>query len=410
MSRADLLAHAVSLSEKLPEKSYVINLCQDRYLFIVAYLAVCIRQQTSLLPLNQTPEILLNLTASYPDSYILSDDKANADLYLSYTQLEKSNKPFPSIDVDTPLSISFTSGSTGQPKAIQKTWREFQASAQLALHRFNLQNQSITVLSTAPMQHMYALETSLFWVLFSQLTLHNSRPFYPQDINTELSAIVADKILISTPRHLKICSQTTSNWADIKFILSSTAPMSKELAEQIEHQLQAPVFELLGSTETLSFATRRATQSEKWRPYDTIQLTEKQGQFILQGGHIAKPQVLDDNFTIDEQGLFTLLGRSADTIKIAGKRASLSELNHRLTSIKGIEDGVFFPSNNERLSALVVSQLPRQTIIQHLKQSIDEVFMPRAIYAVSALPRNTMGKLIKTELDQLIRTYHLVRK
>ncbi|NOR79284.1 MAG: hypothetical protein GQ529_00390, partial [Methyloprofundus sp.] len=69
-----------------------------------------------------------------------------------------------------------------------------------------------------------------------------------------------------------------------------------------------------------------------------------------------------------------------------------------------------FPSNNERLSALVVSQLPRQAIIQQLKQSIDEVFIPRAIYTVPALPRNHMGKLIKTELDQLIRTTHLARK
>jgi len=410
MSRADLLAHAVSLSEKLPEKSYVINLCQDRYLFIVAYLAACIRQQTSLLPSNQAPATLLNLSKNYPDSYRLSDDRAKADLYFSYTQLEKSNKPFPLIDIDAPLSISFTSGSTGQPKAIQKTWREFQTSALLALQRFDLQTLASTVLSTVPMQHMYGLETSLFWVLFSRLTLHNSRPFYPQDINTELSALTANKILVSTPRHLKSCSQITSDWADIKFILSSTAPMSKELAEQIEHQLQAPVFELFGSTETLSFATRRATNSEQWQTYDTIQLTKKQQQFILQGGHIAKPQVLDDNFSIDEQGLFTLLGRATDTIKIAGKRASLSDLNYRLTSIKGIEDGVFFPSNNERLSALVVSQLPRQTIIQQLKQSIDEVFMPRAIYTVPTLPRNHMGKLIKTELDQLIRTYHLARK
>ncbi len=410
MSRADLLAHAVALSEKLPEKSYAINLCQDRYLFIVAYLAACIRHQTLLLPSNQAPKTQLHLSASYPDSYILSDDKAKADLYLSYAQLNKSNKPFPLINIDTPLSISFTSGSTGQPKAILKTWREFQTSAELALLRFNIQNQAITLLSTVPMQHMYGLETSLFWVLFSRMTLYNGRPFYPQDINTELADLNNDKILISTPRHLKSCSQITSAWADIKFILSSTAPMNRELAEQIEDKLQAPVLELFGSTETLSFASRRATISEHWQPYKTIQLTKKQQQFIVQGGHIAQAQVLDDNFIIDDKGLFTLQGRSTDLIKIAGKRASLTELNHTLNSIKGIEDGAFFPSNNERLSALVVSQLPKQTIIQHLKQSIDEVFIPRAIYSVPALPRNELGKLIKAELDQLIRTCQLVRK
>ena len=410
MSRSDLLAHAVALSEKLPDKSYAINLCQDRYLFIVAYLAVAIRQQVSLLPSNQTPHTLSDLTANYPDSYRLSDNRDNADFCFSHAQLEKSSKTFPAINIDAPLSISFTSGSTGQPKAIQKTWREFQTSAELALQRFKLQDQAITILSTAPMQHMYGLETSLFWVLFSRLTLHNSRPFYPQDINQTLTHLDGDKVLFSTPRHLKSCSQISCDRADIKFILSSTAPMSRKLAAQIEDQLQAPVFELFGSTETLSFASRRATQSEQWRPYATIRLIQKQQQFILQGGHIAKALVLDDNFTIDHQGLFTLQGRSADLIKIAGKRASLSELNHYLTAIDGIEDAVFFPSNNERLSALVVSQLPKQTIIQHLKHSIDAVFIPRAIYPVSTLPRNEMGKLIKTELDQLIRTYTLARK
>lgn len=410
MQRADLLAHAIALSEKLPEKKFAINLCQDRYLFIVAYLAVCIREQISLLPSNQAAKTIQDLQKNYPESYILSDNKADADFIITYKHLEKSTKPFPLINIDYPTSISFTSGSTGRPKAIQKTWREFQASAELALQRFKLQNQKITLVSTVPMQHMYGLETSLFWVLFSQMSLHNSRPFYPEDIRNTLNNITTQNVLISTPRHLKSCSQTQGKWSNIKFILSSTAPMDIVLAKQIEQNIQAPVFELFGSTETLSFASRRATISEQWQPYATIQLTKRQQQFVLQGGHIAKAQVLDDNFSIDKKGFFTLLGRSTDLIKIAGKRASLSDLNQQLTSIAGIEDGIFFPGNNERLSALVVSQLPRQTIIQHLKQSIDEVFLPRAIYSVSAVPRNDLGKIIKTDLEQLIRTCQIVRK
>ncbi|WP_221897855.1 AMP-binding protein [Bathymodiolus japonicus methanotrophic gill symbiont] len=410
MNRTDLLAHAIALSEKLPDKSYAINLCQNRYLFIVAYLAVCIRKQISLLPSIQAPKTLLELQETYPDSYRLGDNKSNCDFLITYDLLEKINKPFPLIEIDQPLSISFTSGSTGKPKAISKTWREFQASAELALQRFKLQNQQITLVSTVPMQHMYGLETSLFWVLFSQMMLHNSRPFYPQDICSTLNNISTDKILISTPRHLKSCSDIDSDWNAITFILSSTAPLEKILAIPIEQNLQAPLFELFGSTETLSFASRRVTLSEKWQPYTSIKLIKNRQQFVLQGGHITKAQILDDNFSIDSNGCFTLLGRSADLIKIAGKRASLSDLNHRLTSIDSIEDGVFFPGNNERLSAIVVSQLSRAEIIQHLKQSIDAVFMPRTIYSVSAIPRNNMGKIIKTELDQLIQACQLARK
>jgi len=406
--RADLLAHAIALSEKLPAKSYAINLCQDRYLFIVAYLAVCLRQQTSLLPSNQSAKTLADLTESYPNSYTLGDDKLSSDFHINYDLLDKSTQPCPLIDIDRPLSISFTSGSTGKPKAIIKTWREFQKSAELALQRFELQNQAITLLSTVPMQHMYGLETSFFWVLFSRMKLHNSRPFYPEDIRTTLADLPAEKILVSTPRHLKICSQTQGQWGTIKFILSSTAPMDSLLAQQIEQNLQTPLFELFGSTETLSFASRQASKSQKWQPYASIQLTQNDNQFVLQGGHIIKPRALDDTFEIDDKGNFSLLGRSADLIKIAGKRASLHDLNQQLTNISGIEDGVFFFSKNERLSALVVSKLPKKTIISRLRLAIDEVFLPRAIYTVFTLPRNNMGKLLKTELEHLIRTQKML--
>ncbi len=408
INRADLLAHATALSEKLPAKNYAINLCQDRYLFIVGYLAVCLRQQISLLPSNQSPKTLVDLTASYPDSYTLSDDKLNADCYITHDLLEKSTQPCPLIDINRPLSISFTSGSTGKPKAIIKTWREFQKSAELALQRFELQDQEITLVSTVPMQHMYGLETSFFWVLFSRMTLHNSRPFYPEDIRQTLAALPAKKILVSTPRHLKICSQTQGQWSTIKFILSSTAPMDSTLAQQIEKNLNAPLFELFGSTETLSFASRQTSKSAHWQPYTSIQLKQNNGQFVLQGGHIIKPLVLDDTFEIDDKGNFNLLGRSADLIKIAGKRASLHELNQQLTDVPGIEDGVFFLSKNERLSALVVSKLPKKTIIKHLRLAIDEVFLPRALYTVFTLPRNNMGKLLKTELEHLIQTQQML--
>jgi len=410
ISRADLLAHATALSEKLPSKSYAINLCQDRYLFIVSYLAVCLRQQVSLLPSNQSAKTLSNLTISYPDSYILSDDSLNAEFHISHDLLEKSSHACPLIDIDLPVSISFTSGSTGKPKAVIKTWREFQTSAELALQRFKLQGQKITLLSTVPMQHMYGLETSLFWVLFSQMTLHNSRPFYPEDIRQTLASLPAEKILVSTPKHLKICSQTQSQWSDIKFILSSTAPMDSTLAQHIEKNLNAPLFELFGSTETLSFASRQVKKSAYWQPYETIQLTQSNEQFILQGGHILNPIILDDTFEINNKGNFSLLGRSSDLIKIAGKRASLLDLNQQLTDIAGIEDGVFFFSKNERLSALVVSKLSKKIITQHLRLAIDEVFLPRALYTVFSLPRNKLGKLLKTELEQLIQTQQMLAK
>ena len=186
-------------------------------------------------------------------------------------------------------------------------------------------------------------------------------------------------------------------------ILSSTAPMSPDLATQTEQCFNAPLFEIFGSTETLSYASRRLTESEKWIPYQGIQLSSDNNTFYIQGGHLTDKVYLDDQLKIDEDGHFTVLGRSSDMIKIAGKRASLSELNSIINSIDGIEEGIFFQTKTERLGALVVTRLHKKDILRKLKQSIDEVFLPRPLKIVDLIPRNDIGKIAKNKLDQMIK-------
>lgn len=402
---ADFLNHALSLSQQLPAQDYAVNLCQDRYLFMVAYLAVLLRQQITLLPSNQAPKTIKKLLATYHKSYCLTDSKANCDnneFVVEWELLTQAVGEFPDINICQPISISFTSGSTGEPKAIAKTWAEFQRSAELALDAVGLQNKAVTLVSTVPPQHMYGLETSLFWLLFSDLSIHNSRPFYPEDIRLTLQSL-PEPVLISTPTHLKSCIHIHGDWKKMTLILSSTAPLSVELATQIEHCFNTPLQEIYGSTETLSFASRRAHLSPLWQPYQSIHLYQQGQKFFVSGGHLAHAVALDDSFEITTAGLFTNLGRATDLIKIGGKRASLHELNRILTQLSGVVDGIFFKLENGRLAALVVSSSLKHEIIAGLKPFVDAVFLPRMIYHVPKLPRNDNGKIIKAELEQLLR-------
>ena len=405
ISRADLLNDAIALSKKLPDKAYAINLCQQRYFFIVSYLAVILKGQTTLLPSNQTNGTLNKLLNNYPNSYCLGDSKNETrplDFKVDWDLLIGKIENFPLIDAHRIISISFTSGSTGEPKAIAKNWHEFQCSAELALQRFELTNKKLTLVATVPMQHMYGLETCFFWLLFSNLKLHNSRPFYPQDIRITLNSVNAG-MLISTPTHLKSCINSQDNWTNTLFILSSTAPMPPKLATAVEKRFNAPLFEVYGSTETLSFASRRLILSEQWQLYSGIRLYQQQQKTFVQGGHLREMIKLDDRFTIEPKGYFKSLGRSHDLIKIAGKRASLTELNRLLMQLAIIDDGIFFKKQDQRLAAFVVSNASKKEIINHLKHSIDAVFLPRNLYYVIKLPRNATGKIIQAELIQLIQ-------
>lgn len=406
ITRANLLAHAWSISKELPEKQYAINLCQDRYLFTVSYLAAIIKNQITLLPPNQTPQAVAGLFRDYEHSYCLVDQPEDRkhDHYLVETKAPANfSGHFPHIKTNRVISISFTSGSTGEPKAIEKTWQEFQSSAQLAITQLNLNDRKLNIISTVPPQHMYGLETSIFWPLFSPAAINSERPFYPEDIRRLAFESKRPCLLISTPTHLQACVRAGLSWSNIGMILSSTAPMSMDLATQAEQSFNAPLYEIFGSTETLSYASRRLSENDQWLPYPGIQMAERNDAYYVEGGHITNATKLDDQLKIYQDGRFTVTGRSSDMIKIAGKRASLIELNRIINSIDGIDEGIFFQTKTERLGALVVTRLNKKEIIQKLKQSIDEVFLPRPLKIVDLIPRNEIGKIVKNKLNQIIK-------
>src|SRR6185503_16484759 len=69
----EFLASARDLASRLPAKQYAMNLCRDRYHFLVAFAAALISQQISLLPNCCAPEALAQLREDYPDAYVLAD-------------------------------------------------------------------------------------------------------------------------------------------------------------------------------------------------------------------------------------------------------------------------------------------------------------------------------------------------
>lgn len=442
VTRSELLQHALNVSRHLPDGRYALNLCQDRYFFIVAFLAVLLKKQRNLLPPNQTPHTAALLLENYPQSYCITDkqgaDYANVWL-LNPDHFDGEGGDFPNIPETQTAAVAFTSGSTGQPKAVAKTWGEFLHAAHLALRRLDLAERDWHIIATVPPQHMYGLETSLFWPLGSRLTIDNRQPFFPEDIRKALNPPLPPPffkggiesrgaqdvqstgflppfekrggqggfpqgrcLLITTPAHLKACIGADLCWQNIAMILSSTGPLAPDLAKEAERKMGAPVFEIFGSTETQSYASRRLTVSEKWTPYPGVQLRGDGDSYRVSGGHLRGGVALDDRFDIDADGRFMLAGRSTDLVKVAGKRISLAELNNLLAGIDGVADGIFFQGADDRLGAVVVSSLSKPQILAALRPALDAVFLPRPLYRVARLPRNELGKIDRQQLQELI--------
>ncbi|HRD65839.1 MAG TPA: AMP-binding protein [Candidatus Competibacter sp.] len=405
LGRTAFLRHVASVVRRLPAARFVLNLCEDRYLFMVGFAAVGANGQTNLLPSSRASLHLQRLVEDYPDSGRIAD--GDIESWLRADAADKADPLVPELPGEHITAIAFTSGSTGRAKPNPKSWRELVGGARQAQQRFGFDRRT-TIVATVPPQHMYGLETSIMAPLISGAAAHGGRPFFPDDVRAALAAIPAPRVLVTTPIHLQTCVQADLRWPQPAFLISATAPLSQSLAARAEAVFHAPVLEIYGCTEAGSIASRRTLDGDHWQLYDGFRLRDGR----LSGAHLPEPVLLNDIVEACGEAQFKLLGRQEDLINIAGKRTSLSYLNHQLNEIEGVVEGVFLPPDEagteaKRLVAAVVApELSERQLLAALAQRLDPVFLPRPLVKVDALPRNDTGKVTRETVLALMARLH----
>lgn len=255
---------------------------------------------------------------------------------------------------------------------------------------------------------MYGLETSVLLPLLGDASVHCGRPFFPADIACALDSVPAPRVLVSTPVHLRALVRAGQPLPQLDAVLSATAPLPRELAAEVEAQLQAPLLEVFGPTETCVFASRRSAREQAWTLYPGVKLHPQPDGTQIEAPQLDHPVTLADLVELRDGG-FVLRGRNTELLEIDGKRASLEDLNRRLLAIDGVEDGVVIQLDAargglRRIAALAVApHLAETQIMDALRSCMNPVFLPRPLRKVAALPRNDTGKLPRRTLLQLLR-------
>jgi len=409
----EFLRDVWQLAAELPERRHVFNRCADRYRFAVGFSAALLRRQVSLLPPNETPDLIAQLVARYPDLYCLSDH-AGAPAALKTVSFPEPAGGGPAA-VRVPVVpeahvavVVFTSGSTGEPVPYCKTWGSLVRGAQAEVGRLDVRARpGMAVLGTVPPQHSYGLESTVLMVMQGGLALHAGRPFFPADIRAELAALPRPRCLVTTPAHLRVLLADPDDSPRADFLLCATAPLSPQLAARAEARFAAPLHEIYGCTEAGQVATRRTVETDEWRALPGVTLRADSKGTWVRGGHVETEVLLADVIALRGRAKFLLHGRTADLVNIAGKRTSLAHLNYHLNSIEGVLDGVFVAPEEEgvavaRLMAFVVAPgHTSETLMNALRQRIDAAFLPRPLCIVDALPRSATGKLPRQSLNQI---------
>jgi acyl-coenzyme A synthetase/AMP-(fatty) acid ligase len=411
---ARFLGHVRGVAATLPPGRHALNLCENRYRFLVAFCAVAMRGQATLLPASRAPAAIDDALAVDPEAYCLGD----TGFALPPPRYRRLPDELPELDGPVPevadamlAAIGFTSGSSGQPSAHRKTWGSFRISnAQNLRALSDLWPAGATprIVATVPPQHMYGMEMSVLLPMLGRAAVHAARPLLPGDVARCLEDSEGPRLLVTTPVHLRVLLDSGTALPPLAGIVSATAPLSQALAARAEDRFACQVRELFGATETCVFAQRRTASGAAWTAYPGVHLQPRPEGTRVQAPHLASPALLADLVEPLGEGRFLLRGRSADLLEIAGKRASLADLTRRLLAIEGVEDGVVFQLGEDgdpvrRIGALAVAPgLDEGAILRALRTACDPVFLPRRLRLVPRLPRNETGKLPRQALLSLL--------
>lgn len=417
ITAGEFLERVGALAQVLPRQACLVNLCEQRANFLVAWCAAAVRGQTNLLPASRAPQVIADVRATYGDHHIVDDEVVQGAL------AGGSGAPLqgmPQIPAEHIIQIAFTSGSTGTPVAHAKRWGSLHFNTRFNAERIRecLAAGSAAIpslVATVPPQHMYGTETSVLLPLLGGMAVHTGRPLFPADVAQALAEVPAPRVLVTTPVHLRTLLASTQEFPPLAVVVSATAPLDQALAQQVDARLGAPLLEMFGSTETCVIATRLTARESGWRLYPGVSVEPAQDCTWVRAAWFEQPMRLQDVVELSSTGRMLLRGRNVDMIEIAGKRASLFDLTRRLLDIPGVRDGVVFqPSDAEaaaqgigrvhRVAAAVVAPgLSVTDILSAMARSVDPAFLPRPLLLVRELPRNEVGKTARAQLLALLR-------
>lgn len=395
----------------------VLNLCKDRYHFLVAFTATMLEGKVTILPANQSDGEVSRLTSEEEGLYLVDELEIGGICLLEAIDTGSDVH----LDVDS-LSRSmivaklYTSGSSGNPTAHSKTWGQLIDGANQVAGRFNFNSETQTnIIATVPPQHMFGFEMSIILPLVCNVCVHQKQPFYPLDIQqasndiNQVSKLSAYQVLVTTPVHLKACVSLLDGWRSVGNVISATSPLSEKLAQDVESIMGATAQEIYGCSEAGAIASRSVTRDATWKLLDSYSLNLVNNQSMLSVPAVTMPVLLPDNLKMLSERTFRLVGRISDMVKIGGKRGSLADLTNHLKLLKGVKDAIVFShavtdGRRERLAALVVSERENlDSLRKELSSKIDLVFLPRPICFVKELPYTPSGKLPKSALLECLK-------
>ena len=215
----------------------------------------------------------------------------------------------------------FTSGSSGERKAIIKTLGQLEREVSVLEETFGKSLGACEAYATVSHQHIYGLLFRLLWPLCAARPFADDTFLLWDELASRLSKDSAF-YLVASPTHLERVGPAgirALRAGRIRALFSSGGPLNPTAAAWMNKTCEVSPIEVFGSTETGGVGWRRwsgASAVEAWTPLKGVTISENQGRLRVASPFVSSPRgwiLMDDQGSVSLEGRFQL-GRRIDRV------------------------------------------------------------------------------------------------
>lgn len=338
------------------------------------------------------------------------------------------------INLFTPFTMMFTSGTTGKPKMVIHTygnhwWSAIGSTLNLGLH------QDDKWLLTLPMYHVGGLSILMRSVI-TGMEVYLMSKYTPAALFEAIKNkhITIASIVSVMLKDLLDMLKTESMPETVRCLLLGGSAVPEPLLKEVKRKA-LPVFQSYGMTETSSqIVTLSAenalekigssgkplfpAQVEIWdKDEKSVGEIAVKGPMVF-GGYEKRPDANAEAFSngwfktgdlgyIDNEGFLFVMERRTDLIISGGENIYPGEIENVLLEIEGVQEAAVAAKGDEKWgqvpAAFVVTEQNSVTetmIMTYMKSSLASYKLPKEVHFIKQLPRNATNKIMRHRLKE----------
>jgi 3-hydroxymyristoyl/3-hydroxydecanoyl-(acyl carrier protein) dehydratase len=324
------------------------------------------------------------------------------------------------LDLNKSQLTIFTSGSNGEPKAINKSLQQLQNEIETLEQYWGEGLAQAQVLATVSHQHIYGLLFRVLWPLAAGRCFHSQMYLSPEPMLKAAGETLS--YWVASPAQLKRLDELSpwDGFKHLRAIFSSGGNLPEQAASQIYSNCEHKVIEVYGSSETGGIAWRQQMDDPLWTSFNGVRITlDQQGRSHLTSPYLPANTtvILDDKLEHASDGQFALLGRVDRIVKVEEKRLSLDELEFSLNNSDWVQQSycLLLSARRDKVgAALVLTEAGRKQLKQHgraglltqlrrqLMNRFETVVLPRKWMVMNAIPLTVQSKIDSELLEHLL--------